>query len=111
MFLKRDTTPLLIRGHNATRYRQKNVCIEHLSMIGDGSKIHKKALDAYNKENELENKRSFTLTNIFRAAMVDLKLGAAGKHFETLISFLALWSVDVGNIGHSRKHFNAISIA
>ena len=42
MFLKRDTTRLLIRGHNATWYRQKNVCVEHLSMIGHGSKVHKK---------------------------------------------------------------------
>ena len=108
MFLKRDITRLLIRGQNATWYRQKNICIEHLSMIGHGSKVHKKALDAYMKEKELANKRSSAITNIFRAAIVDLKLGAAGKHLETLISFLALCSVDVGNIGHSRKHFSDI---
>lgn len=46
--------------------------------------------------------------NIFRAAIVDLKLGAAATHYETLISFLACCSVDVGSIGHGRNCFNDI---
>ena len=100
MFLKRDTIRLLIRGHNATWYRQKNICIKHPSIIDHGSKMHKKALDAYMKEKELADKRSSAITNIVRAATVDLNLDAAGKHLET-IPFLALYSVDLGNIGHS----------
>ena len=39
-------------------------------------------------------------------AITDLKLGAAGKHFETLVSFLACCSVDVGSMVHGRNNFN-----
>lgn len=54
-----------------------------------------------------ENQRVTTAAgNISRAAIVDLKLGAAGRQFETLISFLACCAVDVGSIGHSRNNFN-----
>ena len=54
-------------------------------------------------------KRKTTATsNIFRAAIADLKLGAATRHFETLVSFLACCSADVGDIGHSRNNFSDI---
>ena len=35
-------------------------------------------------------------------------MGAAGKHLETLISFLACCSANVGTIGHGRNNFNDI---
>ena len=56
--------------------------------------MHKEALDAYRKENELTDKGSSPLTNISRVVIVDLKLSAAGKHVETLIQnfwLCALW--------------------
>ena len=42
-----------------------------------------------------------TALNIFRAAVVDVKVAAAGLHFETLLSLLAQCDVDIGDIGHS----------
>ena len=45
--------------------------------------------------------------HILYATILDLKFGAAAIHFETL-SLLACCSVDVGNIGYSRKNFNDI---
>ena len=46
--------------------------------------------------------------NIFRVAVADLKLGAASKHFETLLSLLACCDTDIGNIGHSRKNMDSM---
>ena len=46
--------------------------------------------------------------NIFRVAITDLKLGAASKHFETLLSLLAYCDTDIVNIGHSRKNMDSI---
>ena len=62
----------------------------------------------YRREAEITKKKASAACNIFRAAISDLKLGAAAIHFETLVSLLACCSVDVGNIGHSRKNFNTI---
>ena len=51
-------------------------------------------------------KKTSATSNIFRAVITDLKLRAADRHFETLISFLACCCVDVGAISHSHKNFN-----
>ena len=48
------------------------------------------------------------VTNIFRAAIVEVKQGAAVEHFETLLSLLSQCAMDMGNIGHSRNHLNSI---
>ena len=59
-------------------------------MIGGGSKCHKKAIEAYNKELKIAERKSNVAKNIFRAAVVDVKLAAAGMHFEISLSFLSL---------------------
>ena len=106
IFFDRKATRRLIEGHNATWHHQKGACIEHLCLIGGGSKLHKKAMENHKKEAEMNEKKSTATMNIFQAAIVDVKIGAAGVHFETLLSFLALCSVNVGSIGHSRNKFN-----
>ncbi len=108
MFMSRQKTRLLLTGHNTTWYHLKNSCFEHLSLIGTGSITHKRAMDNYKKISEIDAKRSMASKNIFRCAIVDLKLNAAGTHLETLISFLAQCGVNVGNVGHGRKNFNDI---
>lgn len=108
IFVRKEVTRLLIQGHNQTWYRQKNLCIEHVCLIGSGSITHKKAMGEFQKNKKAEKKATTTCGNIFRAAIVDIKLGAAGRNFETLISFLACCGVDVGSIGHSRNNFNHI---
>ena len=65
-------------------------------------------MEAFRKEEEIQKRRSTTASNIFRAAIVDLKLGGAARHFETMIYFLSCCSVDVGSIGHGRNNFNDI---
>jgi hypothetical protein len=108
IFLKKDTTRQLTEGQNLIWYRQMNVCVNHLCLVGDESKIHHKAMKLYKREAMLMEKKTAAVNNIFRAAIVDLKLGAAAKNFETLISFLACCGVDVGSIGHGRNLFNDI---
>ncbi len=108
ILMKKEKTRLMITGHNQTWYRQKHLCLEHLCLIGDGSTTHQSAIKEFKKARLIEEKRTTASSNIFRAAIVDLKLGAAGKHFETLISFLACCSVGVGKIGHGRNNFNDI---
>ncbi len=76
-----------------------------MCLLGDGNKLHKKAKEAFREEEEREKRRSTTASNIFRAAIVDLKLGVAARYFETMISFLSCCSVDIGNIGHGRNNF------
>ena len=106
IILKQETTRLLVNGQNQTWYRQKRACIDHLCLLGDGSKLRKNAMEMYRCENKINEKKASAATNIFRAAISDLKLGTAAIHFETLLSLLACCSVDVGNIGHSHKNFN-----
>ncbi len=54
-------------------------------------------------------KRKVSATgNIFQAAITHLKLGAAARHIETMISFLACCRLDVGNIGHGCNKFSEI---
>ncbi len=62
----------------------------------------------FNKCLKMEEKKTKTARNIFRAAITDLKLGAAARRFEKLISFLASCNVDVGKIGHGQNNFNDI---
>lgn len=106
ILLDKEASRSLINGHNKCWYRQKFHCIDHLCYVGDGSKHHRKAIGEYKTKREIIKKKSTVCSNLFRAAITDLKLGAAGKHFETLISFLASCSVDVGSIGHGRNNFN-----
>jgi hypothetical protein len=108
ILLKKETTRLLIQGHNSRWYTQKNSCLEHLCLIGTGSNIHKKAMDEYKRNLQIEQRRSTAAMNIFRSVIADLKLGAAAQHVETLISLLASCSVNVGRIGHSRKNVKDI---
>ena len=65
-------------------------------------------MEMFRRENKINEKKASAATNIFRGAISDLKLGAAAVHFETLLSLLSCCSVDVGNIGHSRKNFKDI---
>ena len=65
-------------------------------------------MKAYQQELEMLKKKTAATRNIFRAAISALKLGAAARHFETLLSFLACCSVEIGNIGHGRNNFNDI---
>ena len=76
--------------------------------IGHGSKTHKQAMNEYKKECKKESRQKQITKNIFRVAITDLKLGAASKHFETLLSLLACCDTDIGNIGHSRKNMDSI---
>lgn len=48
IFVKKESTRLLIKGHNQTWYRQKCLCIDHMCLIGSGSMTHKKAMVEYN---------------------------------------------------------------
>ena len=108
ILLKQETTRQLIEGHNATWYRQKNVLINHLCRIGEGSKMHRKAMEEYNKEIKLMEKKTTAAKNIFRAAIINLKLGSAASSHEKLISFLGCCGVNVGKIRHGRNLFNDI---
>ena len=68
----------------------------------------KKAVEGYRKEQKLVNERRGIVENIFRAAITDIKLGAAAIHLETLLSLLSECAVNIGQIGHSRKHLSDI---
>ena len=57
-------------------------------------------MEEYKREVKVMQKKTTVATNIFRAAIIYLKLGAATTNFEKLISFLACCGVDVGKIGH-----------
>ena len=56
----------------------------------------------------MESRQKQITKNIFWVAITDLKLGAASKHFQTLLSLLACWDTDIGNISHSWKNMDSI---
>ena len=71
--------------------------------------MHERAMEEYKKELKLLETKTTEAKNIFRAAIIDLKLGAAASNFEKLIPFLAFCcGVSVGKIGHGRNLFNDI---
>ena len=108
ILLNKDTTRLLIEGRNQTWYRQKKSCIDHLCLIGDGSKVHKNAMEVYQRQLKIMKRKTAATSNILRPTIADLKLGAGTRDFETLVSFLACCFADVGDIGHSRNNFSDI---
>ena len=108
IFFTKDQTRELITEKNQYRCKQKNSCIDHLCLIDHGSKTHKQAMNEYKKECNKESRQKQITKNIFRIAITDLKLGAASKHFETLLSLLACCDTDIGNIGHSRKNMDSM---
>ena len=77
ILLKKEITHLLINGQNQMWYRQKKACIDHLCLLGDGLKLHKSSMEMYRREAEITKKKASAASNIFRAAISDLKLGAA----------------------------------
>lgn len=79
-----------------------------MCLIGNGSVTHKTAMEAYKQALKCENENATTTSHLFRAAIVDLKLCAAARNFEVLVSLLASCSVNVGSIGHGRNLFNDI---
>ena len=62
----------------------------------------------YTKKKEELKRETTACTNLFRAAIADLKLGAAAKHLETVLSLLACCSEDIGKMWLGRKYFNDI---
>ena len=94
----------MIEGSNDIWYHQKARIIEHIKIIGEGSSVHKKALEGYRQEQKLQNEKKGIVENIFRTAITDIKLGASGLKLETLFAFLSECGVNIGDIGHSRKH-------
>ena len=109
IFVNKEISRLFISGHNQTWYRQKNYClvITFVSLDVDRQST-KKQWKNIEKKKKQEKRTSTACWNLFRAAITDAKLGAAGKHFETLISLLASCSVDAGSIGQGCNNFNDI---
>ena len=95
IFFTKDQTRKLITGKNQYWYKQKNSCIDHLCLIGHCSKTHKQAMNDYKNEWKKESRQKQITKNIFRVAITDLKLRAASKHFETLLSVLACCDTDI----------------
>ena len=58
ILFKQETTRLLIEGHNATWYRQKNVLINHLCQIGEGARKGNGRIQKGAKATGNENHRS-----------------------------------------------------
>ena len=65
-------------------------------------------MNKYKKECKKESRQKQITKNIFRVPITDLTLGAASKHFETLLSLLACRDTDIGNTGHCRKNMGSI---
>lgn len=108
IFFNKETSQHLIRGRHHVWYHHKRRCIDHLCLVGSESSKHHKAMDEYMKKKEELKRETTACRNLFRAAIADLKLGAAAKHLETLLSLLACCSVDIGKMGHGRNNFNDI---
>ena len=47
IFFTKDQTRQLMTGKSQYWYKHKNSCIDHLCLIGHGSKTHKQAMDEY----------------------------------------------------------------
>ena len=94
--MKKEKTRLMITRLMITDLVQtKKLVLGGLCLIGNGSITYQSAMKEFNKEWVIKKKRTTGSSNIFQAAIVDLKLGAAGKHFETLILFLADLSISL----------------
>ncbi|CAB4016098.1 Hypothetical predicted protein [Paramuricea clavata] len=101
------STGIFLTKKQQVWYHHKRRCIYHLCLVGSESSKHHKAMDEYMKKKELKHETT-AYRNLFYAAIADLKLGAAVKHLEILLSLLACCSVDIGKMGHGRNNCNDI---
>ena len=102
MLFQKPTTDSLIKGQCDRWYKFKNRLLDHMCLIGDGSKFHSKAMDVFKKQKQLLSRSTLVSKNLMRAMITDVQMGAATRHFETLVAFLATCGADVGDICHGR---------
>ena len=100
-FINKETSRLLLSGHNQRWYRQKNYCLDQLCFVGRGSAKHEK------QWRNIERRRS-SKGELLQHAGTSLEqqslMLSLGQPENTLSC-----SVDVGSIGHGRNNFNHIT--
>ena len=111
LILSADKSELLINGGNTYWYHIKHSIKQHLTCSGEHSQLHYDALqhEAVMKKRQERGER--VTQNLIRIAVGVIKSKSAAQHFESQIAAHVSTGSDLGDLGHSRNHFNEIMAA
>ena len=112
LILSADKSELLINGGNTYWYHIKHSIKQHLACSGEHSQLHYDALqhEAVMKKRHEERGERVT-QNLIRIAVGVIKSKSAAQHFESQVAAHVSTGSDLGDLGHSRNHFNEIMAA
>eukprot|EP00794_Sanderia_malayensis_P008335 gene8335-biopygen6173 len=98
----------LLNGGNQQWYDIKTTIKKHIGCTGPNSVIHFEALQHEIVMKKREARSQKVAENLVRIALEVIKTKAAGLHFEDIIASHVATGSDLGDIGHSKNHFNEI---
>ena len=108
LLLSPEKTESIIKGGNNYWYGIKNAIKQHISCDGEHSQLHFEALQ-YAATLKKRKSRGLAVTeNLIRIALSVVKSKSAAQQFEHQIAAHIATGSDMGDLGHSRNHFNEI---
>ena len=108
LLLSPEKTESIIKGGNNYWYGIKNSIKQHISCDGGHSQLHFEALQ-YAATLKKRKSRGLAVTeNLIRIALSVVKSKSAAQQFEYQIAAHIATGSDMGDLGHSRNHFNEI---
>ena len=109
--LCQEKSTSLVNGENQYWYHSKRNIKQHLVCAGYHSQLHFEALQHEAATKKRETRGHKVVNNLIRIALAVLKSKSAAQHFESEIAAHVSKGSDLGNLGHSRNHFNEILAA
>ena len=101
----------LVNGGHQYWYHSKRKIKQHLVCAGDYAQLHFEALKHEAATKKRETRGHKVVNNLIRIALAVLKSKSAAQHFESEIAVHVSTESDLGDLGHSRNHFNEILAA
>eukprot|EP00112_Aurelia_sp_Birch-Aquarium-sp1_P015932 Seg357.2 transcript_id=Seg357.2/GoldUCD/mRNA.D3Y31 product="hypothetical protein" protein_id=Seg357.2/GoldUCD/D3Y31 len=111
LLLPTEKSEQVIVGGNAYWYRTKQHIKSHLGCAGENSTLHYEAMQHAVLKKKREARGKIVTNNIVKIALSVIKSKSAAKSFEQEIAAHISTGSDLGDLGHSRNHFNEIMAA
>ena len=108
LVLSPEKSEFLVKGGNPYWYHSKRNIKQHLVCAGDHSQLHFESLQHDMALKKREARGLKVVNNLIRIALSVLKSKSAAQHFESEIAAHVSTGRDLGDLGHSRNHFNEI---
>ena len=111
LLLPHDKTESVMNGGNQYWYEIKRCVKLHVNCTGDHSQLHFEALQHQATTKKRDARGTRVVENLVKIAWSVIKSKSAGLHFENEIASHISTGSDLGDMCHSRNHFNEILAA